>query len=87
MRFKTRLFLSASLDFQPLLCFEDVVLPSLVYAVITADTVLLENPKRFAVSVTDAPLKRAATIIPFGNSDRSDISTYHRQFDRSMQRR
>ncbi|GBM02819.1 hypothetical protein AVEN_52003-1 [Araneus ventricosus] len=87
MRFKTRLSLSASFDFRPLLCFEDVVLPSFVYAVITADTVLLANPKRFAVSVTDAPLKRAPTIIPLWNSDRSDISTYHRQFDRSMQRR
>ncbi|GBM35857.1 hypothetical protein AVEN_177786-1 [Araneus ventricosus] len=79
MRFKTRLSLSASFDFQPLLCFEDVILPSFVYTVITADTVLLANPKRFAVSVTDAPLKRAPTISPLWNSDRSDISTYHRQ--------
>ncbi|GBL97936.1 hypothetical protein AVEN_86536-1, partial [Araneus ventricosus] len=83
MRFKTRLSLSASFDFRPLLCFEDVVLPSFVHAVITADTVLLANNKRFAVSVTDAPLERPPTIIPLWNSD---ISTYHRRFDRSMQR-
>ncbi|GFW15382.1 uncharacterized protein TNCV_3740861 [Trichonephila clavipes] len=87
MRSKTCLSLSASFDFWPLLCFEDVVLPSFLYAVIMADTVLLVNLKMFIASVTDAPVKRTPTIIRLCNSDRSHISTYHRQFDRRMQRR
>lgn len=84
--FITCLPLSASLNFRLLFLFEDAVLLSFLYAVITFHTVLLANPKKFAIFVTDAPLKRALTIIPFSNSDKFNISTYCRQIDRRIQR-
>ncbi|GBO19556.1 hypothetical protein AVEN_180829-1 [Araneus ventricosus] len=49
---------SVSLDFRPLLCFTDAILPSFMNTVIMIDIVLLAQTAVSAVSVTEPPTKR-----------------------------
>lgn len=75
---------AVSFDFLLLLCFEDVILDYFMYAIITADTVLLAYATRF-VSITETPAKCALTTMLLSKSVRSDIAASLPEHDGRMQ--
>jgi hypothetical protein len=62
-----------NVDFRPLFLFAVVVFPWIVYAHITIETVALDTHNDVSVFVTDAPAKRAPTICPLSESEKSPI--------------
>lgn len=77
--FKTRRSLSLSFSFRPLFCFAELVLPRCVYDIMALDTVPLEMPKSWDVSVTVASSSPAPTIWPQWKSVSTDILRFWRK--------
>jgi hypothetical protein len=70
-----RLSLSINVDYPPLFLFAGVVFLRFVYADVTLENVALDTPNTsdVAVSITDAPDKRASTICPISKWGKSHI--------------
>ena len=76
---------SVSFDLRPLFFLADAVRPCLTYTVMTLETVPLATLNSWAVFVTDAPDRRAATIWHLSNSVRSLILPWRQQIPADRQ--
>jgi hypothetical protein len=63
----------ANVDFRRLLLFADVIFTWFLYADITLENDALDTPDNVAVSITDAPPKRAPMTCPRSKQNKSQI--------------